>query len=86
MSEYGYRVVINGTENYYDAYQQANEHWNRAYQQSEERGGLAGTFERRLITTPLIFKLLGHKNGWTELDENTVVGPWEIIADFDGRC
>ncbi|OPY05600.1 MAG: hypothetical protein A4E61_00248 [Syntrophorhabdus sp. PtaB.Bin184] len=85
MSRYQYRLKVNDREEIFDNYEKISDMWSRLCKTAESRGGVSGSLSRRLITTPCIFKLLGHSDGWVILDQNTAVGPWEILAECDGR-
>jgi hypothetical protein len=85
MCRYQYRLQVNNREEISDNYQKISHMWSHIFETAESRGGISGSLSRRLITSPFIFKLLGHSEGWMILDQNTVIGPWEVLAECDGR-
>jgi hypothetical protein len=80
---YQYRLTVNGNAVIWDTYPGAR--WSAICRQAEARGGIVARFEERLITTPDILKLLVNPAGYIKIDDNTVVCPWEIVAECDSR-
>lgn len=83
MAEYQYRITVNGSERTSDYY--PDEQWNKIFEQSEFRGGITAKLERRLITTPVILKMVedAEQKGYIQIDNNTVVCPWEVLAEIE---
>lgn len=79
-SYYQYRVTVNGSQG--ETVLHIPENWSQICDVSEARGWYS-KLERRLVTDPGILPLLVDPTGYVQVDENTVICPWEILAEAD---
>jgi hypothetical protein len=78
---YQYRITVNGTQSEIaDSLEALSGRWTHIHEIAESRGGISAVLEERYICTPYILPMLTDTSRWLQLDENTVVGPWDIIV------
>jgi hypothetical protein len=80
MNKYQYRITLNNnqypiTDNY------PGDQWSQIAEHQEERGYHA-ILEKRLITDESILPLLTNPTGYLKLKDNTVICPFETIAEL----
>lgn len=76
-----YRITVNGSQGEITDHID-NQRWEKICDVCEDRG-LYAKLERRLITDKTILQMIEDKTGYMELDENTVICPWDILAEAD---
>ncbi len=78
-----YKIQVNKAEKIYKKYPKLE--WEKAAEQSEERGYHAILLKRFVTDDFNFLETLSDKKGWIVLkNKGLVVGPWEIIAEING--